>query len=108
MAEGLVFLTVRGRACLTHGQANPVSVSARDLMKTVGVHREGIGFATLRHVFRTVDDGCRDQVAVNQIMGHADSSMAAVYRERIEDSRLRAVADFVHSWLFAEGGPSHE
>jgi hypothetical protein len=26
--------------------------------------------------------------------------MASVYRERIEDSRLRAVADHVHAWLF--------
>ncbi len=69
-------------------------------MKSVGVHREGIGFATLRHVFRTIADGSRDQVAVNRIMGHSDTTMAAVYRERIEDSRLRAVAEYVHGWLF--------
>ncbi len=99
-AAGLVFLTVRGRACLCQGQANPVSVAARDLMRTVGVHREGIGFATLRHVFRTIADGSRDQVAVNQIMGHSDTTMAAVYRERIDDSRLRAIAEHVHGWLF--------
>jgi integrase len=99
-AAGLVFLTVRGRACLCKGQANPISVAARDLMKAVGVHRDGIGFATLRHVFRTVADGSRDQVAVNAIMGHSDTSMAAVYRERIDDSRLRAVSEHVHVWLF--------
>ena len=27
--------------------------------------------------------------------------MAAVYRERISDDRLRAVADYVRSWLYA-------
>ncbi|MEO8495340.1 MAG: tyrosine-type recombinase/integrase, partial [Planctomycetota bacterium] len=77
-----VFVTVRGRPWLSRGVANPVSVAARDLMKSVGVHRKGIGFYTLRHVFRTVADGTRDQVAVNHIMGHADASMASTYRER--------------------------
>jgi len=99
-AEGLVFVTTRGRPWLSRGVANPVSVAARDLMKAVGVHRLGIGFATLRHVFRTVADGSRDQVAVNHVMGHADSTMASVYRERIDPSRLEAVAAHVHKWLF--------
>jgi integrase len=75
-------------------------MAARQLMKAAGVHREGIGLATLRHVFRMVADGCRDQVAVNYVMGHADPSMGAVYRERIEDGRLRAVAECVRAWLF--------
>lgn len=101
-AEKLVFTTTRGRPWLVRGIANPISVAARDLFKTVGVHREKIGFATLRHVFRTIADGSRDQVAVNSIMGHSDPTMAAVYRERIEDDRLRAVVDHVRSWLFAE------
>lgn len=99
-AAGLVFLTSRGRAWIVRGQANPVSVAARAAMKAVGIHHDRIGFATLRHVFRTVADGCRNQVAVNQIVGHADGSMASVYRERIDDSRLRAVADHVRAWLW--------
>jgi hypothetical protein len=33
-------------------------------------------------------------------MGHADSTIDGVYRERIEDERLQAVADHVHGWLF--------
>jgi integrase len=99
-AVGLVFVTTRGRPWLSRGIANPVSIAARQLMKAAGVHGDGIGFYTLRHVFRTVADGSRDQVAVNYIMGHADPSMAAVYRERIEDSRLRAVVEHVRGWLF--------
>jgi integrase len=99
-ADGLVFVTTRGRPWLTRGTANPVGVAVRDLMKAVGVHRDSIGFATLRHVFRTVADGSRDQVAVNHIMGHSDGSMGAVYRERIDDDRLQAVVAHVHDWLW--------
>jgi integrase len=101
-AAGLVFLTVRGRPWLSRGIANPVSVAARDVMKAVGVHHEGIGFYTLRHVFRTVADAARDPVAIDLIMGHTDPSMGGRYRERIEDRRLRAVAEHVRQWLFDE------
>jgi hypothetical protein len=38
-------------------------------------------------------------------MGHARDDMASVYRERISDARLRAVADHVRKWLFAEPSP---
>jgi len=112
-ASGLVFLTVRGRPWMSRGIANPVSVAARDLMKSAGVHGDGIGFYTLRHVFRTIADGTRDQVAVNHIMGHADASMAATYRERIDDERLLAVTEHVRAWLFGtspddEGGKPDE
>jgi integrase len=99
-AAGLVFVTTRGRPWLSRGIANPVSVAARDVMKAVGIHRDGIGFYTLRHVFRTVADDARDPVAIDLIMGHADPSMGGHYRERVEDGRLRAVADHVRRWLF--------
>jgi hypothetical protein len=35
-------------------------------------------------------------------MGHADGTMSGIYRERIEDERLKAVADAVHKWLFGK------
>ena len=37
--------------------------------------------------------------AVNFIMGHVDTSMAAHYRERISDERLVAVTEHVRRWL---------
>ena len=52
--------------------------------------------------FETIGGESKDQVAVNSIMGHADASMAAVYRERIDDKRLKAVTDHMRKWLFAE------
>ncbi len=100
-AEGLVFLTVRGRQWLVRGIANPVSVAARALMKTVGIHGKGVGFYALRHVFRTIADEVKDGPAIDHIMGHSDPSMAAHYRERIADERLRAVVNHVRDWLFA-------
>jgi hypothetical protein len=33
-------------------------------------------------------------------MGHVDSTMAANYRERIDEDRVKAVVDHVHKWLF--------
>jgi integrase len=99
-AKGLVFVTTRGRPWLSRGIANPVSVAARDLMKTAGIHHDRIGFYALRHVFRTIGDAARDPVAIDLIMGHNDPSMGGHYRERVEDSRLRAVVDHVRRWLF--------
>ena len=32
----------------------------------------------------------------------ASGDMSAIYRQGIEDQRLRAVADHVHGWLFAK------
>jgi integrase len=64
--------------------------------------RKRLGFYTLRHNFETIAGGSKDQVAVDALMGHVDSSMAAVYREGIEDDRLRAVTDHVHLWLFGD------
>jgi integrase len=105
-AGNLVFVTSRGRPWLVNGIANPVTVAARDLMKSAGAHRGGMGFYTLRHVFRTVADAAKDTVAIDTIMGHADPTMGGHYRERIEDGRLQAVAQVVHDWLF--GKPTDE
>jgi integrase len=98
-AEGLLFVTTKGRPWLSRGQANPVCVAIRNLMKAAGIHRASIGFATLRHVFRTVT---RDFPAVRLVMGHADNTIDDIYREGIEDDRLRAVVDHVHGWLISQ------
>ncbi len=100
IAAGLFFLTSHGTPCNSGGFANGVGDPFSKLLKARGLHRAGVGFYTLRHVFRTVADAARDPVAIDLIMGHSDPSMGANYRERIEDSRLVAVTDHVRVWLF--------
>lgn len=99
----IVFLQPMGRRWVRitdKSRTDNVSVHFTELLKKLKIHRDGIGFYTLRHVFRTVADAARDPVAIDLIMGHTDPSMGGHYRERVEDSRLQAVADHVRGWLF--------
>lgn len=116
---GLVFITQFGRKWekfivtepesengerkLHVSKNSPVAIAFGRLLAELGLKRRGLGFYAIRHTFETVAGNSRDQVAVNALMGHVDESMAAVYRERIDDDRLRAVVNHVHGWLFAGG-----
>ncbi len=98
---GLFFVTKYGLSWAKDTPDGPISKETAKLLKALGINgRKGLGFYTLRHVFRTVADESKDQPAVDYIMGHVDASMAGHYRERIDDSRLKAVTDYVRSWLF--------
>ena len=57
-------------------------------------------FYSLRHTFETQAGESRDQPAVDLVMGHSDSSMAANYRHGISDQRLQDVVNVVRSWLW--------
>jgi integrase len=99
----IVFLQRSGRRWVRNtekSRTDNVSVQFGELLKRLGIHRDGLNFYALRHTFRTVADAARDPVAIDVIMGHADPSMGGHYRERVEDSRLRAVAGYVRTWLF--------
>jgi len=79
-----------------------ISGEFKKVLHALGINgRRGIGFYTARHTFETMAGESRDQVAVDSIMGHVDSSMAANYRHRISDERLKAVVETVWSWLFS-------
>ena len=117
-----VFLTGRRMAFVTYGDIDPsnpknagggrkdvVGVRFRKLLTAVGLaSRNGVGFYALRHVFETVGGGSKDQVAVDTIMGHADPSMGAVYREHVDDARLKAAAEHVRRWVFGEDTRGHQ
>ena len=70
------------------------------LCRKAGVKAPG-GPYLFRHIFRTVADETHDVPAIDVVMGHADNSMAAHYRETVADERLQAVVDHVRAWLLA-------
>jgi integrase len=101
--RGLVFVNPRGLAWVREtpkSHTDLISVQFTRLLQRLKLYRGGMSFYILRRVFRTVADAARDPVAVDLIMGHADPSMGAVYRERVEDDRLRAVTNKVRDWLY--------
>jgi integrase len=118
-ADGiLLFLTGHRRPWYRHGRFveedgatvikgidNPVSRSFRELLVSLGING-GRNFLALRHTFRTVGRGARDREAIDALMGHVDGSMAGHYIEDgLPDDRLRAVTQFVRTWLFTVETP---
>jgi integrase len=100
----LAFITKYGKSWFKLDMDNPISKEMAKLLKELGIRRNGLNFYALRHTFETVAGETDRQTAVDFIMGHAPRSddMAAAYRERISDERLRAVTDHVRGWLFGK------
>jgi integrase len=100
---GLLFISSRKTAFVRTTQASHtdlITVQFGELLKRHGLHRDGFSFYLLRHVFRTVAGRVRDNDATDIILGHTDPSMGAHYVEEFDNSRLQAVVDHVHAWLF--------
>jgi integrase len=102
--KGAAFLTRCGQRWVRSGATGAVIDSVcgemRKILTDLGIKRDKLNFYALRHTFETIGGGSRDQIAVNAIMGHADSTMAAAYREHIDDERLQAVVNHIRAWLF--------
>ncbi len=103
---GLVFVTKYGARWVRIGPKAPIDsigLQFGKLIKQLKMEREGRSFYALRHSFATVAGESRDQIAVNQIMGHSGGAADDIpgrYRERIGDERLVAVVEHVRQWLF--------
>lgn len=105
-----VFLTTNGNKWVrvqeskTTGRPIPIDALSQKfskLLKKLEINgRKRLGFYPLRHVFQAIGGDAKQPDAVAAIMGHVDSSMGAVYRERIADERLQAVVDVVRAWLW--------
>jgi len=79
-----------------------ITKSFTKLCAKCGITRSQRGFYSLRRTFETVAGASKDQVAVDNVMGHVDESMAAVYRQGIDDQRLIDVGQHVHKWLYGK------
>jgi integrase len=100
---GLVFITKYGQPWAKDTADQTLAKEFGKLLRTLRINgRKGLGFYTLRHTFRTVADESKDQPAVDYIMGHESPHTSTTYIESIADKRLRAVANYVHRWLFGK------
>jgi integrase len=100
---GLMFITKYGQPWAKLSTDNTLAKEMGKLLRDLHINgRQGLGFYTLRHTFRTVADEVKDQPACDFCMGHECPHMSSVYRETISDERLRAVTDHVRGWLFGQ------
>jgi integrase len=102
---GLLFVTKYGQRWvkLNEKKGTPADALGQEFTKVLielNLKRPRLSFYGLRHGFETIAGGTKDQVAVDAIMGHVPQGMSAMYRERIEDERLVAVAEYVRGWLW--------
>jgi len=112
--DELCFTTRRGcrlvNECVsskgTTSVSDNVSTAFSKLLTKLEMKRPGRNFYSLRRTFETVASGTKDQPAIDLIMGHHDDSMAAVYRQGLDDQRLIDVAEHVRQWLFCKAGDS--
>jgi integrase len=97
---GLVFITKYG-GTWGRDDSRAVSNEMAKLLRALEINgRHGLNFYSLRHTHRTIADAAKDQPAAFLIMGHEMGDMSDVYREGIDDSRLREVVNHVRGWLF--------
>lgn len=97
---GLVFIGPRGQNFVGNHKGFRVTAAFDKAAKAAGI--EGRTFYDLRRTFQTIGEGAHDLVAIQSIMGHAPASgdMSAIYRQRVDDARLKAVTDHVREWLY--------
>jgi integrase len=96
----LLFISCRGLNFVGKFKGYRVTAAMDRVMAEAAV--EGRCFYDLRRTFQTIGEGARDLSAVQSIMGHAAAAddMSAVYRQAVEDDRLKTVSDHVRKWLF--------
>ena len=97
--RGLPWVRWTGTDPTKAGWRDQVGQQAKTLLRKLKING-GASFYSLRRMTETIGGGCKDQVAVDAVMGHSRGDMASVYRLDIEDARLEAVAEHIHKWLW--------
>jgi integrase len=86
-----------------------ISKYFRMLLESIAIPADSPNFYALRHTFVTIALQKRDREAVRAITGHGPTSgdMLDTYNEaEVAESRLLAVSNHVHDWLFTTKPPS--
>lgn len=109
-----VFTTKYGNLWFSpEGKRNhPVAAEFRKLLKATGHYIPGVNFYALRRSFATIAAECEDvslvQAAIDLSMGHENGKSNELYRQRLGDQKLTAVADFVRRRVFDLPDPAPE
>jgi integrase len=101
--SGLVFITKYGNPWWSEAKKDPISYEFRKLVTKLGFYEQHVTtFYSLRRTFETIA-GAADvnQAVIDCIMGHPAhvSDMAAVYRQRVFNDRLKKCTEFVRDWV---------
>jgi integrase len=96
---GLVFITKYGDSWAKDAADSPITKETKKLLNKLKIGGQK-SFYLLRHTFRTIADESKDQPVCDYVMGHQSLHMSTVYRERIDDDRIRTVVEHVRAWLF--------
>lgn len=107
--EDIGFLTSQRRPWLEerdNTRKDSVSWTFTRLRKELGYERGT--FYGLRKTFATIGSASLDQPAVDRVMGHLPPAddMPALYRQHIDDTRIRRVCEYVRQWLLTLEGAS--
>jgi integrase len=97
-----VFLTRNGREWVrsTGDYVNDeIAKQFSKLLTRCNLKRRGLNFYALRHTVATIGEEVADKPSLSLMLGHADSSMAAEYRERIHTDRHEAICNHIMLWL---------
>jgi len=90
--SGVCFRTKYGNTW----DGSPISAEWK---KVADICKVDHGFYALRHTCETIGGRCKDQVAVDYVMGHVTPGMSSIYREEIDDSRVKAVGEAILNWM---------
>jgi integrase len=103
-ASEYVFTTKLGNPWTPKGNGCPISSRFAKLCKDLDIYKKGRGFNSFRHCCQTIGEESGDYAATDVILGHIPKSndMAAIYRERMSDERLKNVTEHIHQWAFAK------
>lgn len=101
--SGTVFVTKYGNPWWVEAKRDPISYEFRKLVTKLGIYEPFVTtFYSMRRTFETIA-GAADvnQSVIDCIMGHPAhvSDMAAVYRQRVFNDRLRKCTEFVRGWV---------